>query len=698
MSVCCWCFSYQSSKDGNHPLGKTCIHCSAPLVLVCLSCDLHRQQGSQQQLSSSSGGTTQSFAHDEGKGKAETHSDEAMSSMREKSQAEGNLNAGCKEVPEEVTLTELAPATLVTDGKRSSSTSICDQNEGVRKDISPMPKLQPDVTGCQNQQSQATAGNSSATQSLDQPSEHITDLDSGLSHPVSNSKEGTGHSGQQKTEPSSGLLASPEPMQTTKSLDEQTQAEVLERKLVESTIVVEDSKFYCCIECQQEFQTETRMRLHLQQHLNYRPYVCEYCSAAFLLRNQLNVHILKKHPDLAEAFFLRAKEEDYNKVVSKFLNDEEVKQPAENAAVSTPCIEKAEGMGTLENIVEKSVRASEMLVDGVKGYCCIECGQKFSQRYSMKRHFETHVNYRPNSCPHCPATFHQHYHLQRHIINTHSSVLDASAYGLLERERLNFQARELQFKHEERMFEESMIVVNGVDSFSCRLCGERYSQRSSLVLHIHTHTQDRKHTCKECGKSFKRLAHLKRHSGRMHQSVRSFVCGLCSASFADNYHLSRHEATHTKHQPYKCTDCGAAFTNTRQLKSHLTSHHGGGTKSGTDVYHTQTQSGHCASMSAGSGSGQGEDMTWLNLSARPPVGSKPASIMQRPLTVPETKAWEMSLYSQASGIPPVLPSTAMIKPPFWPVAVALWHVCNNCCPVICVSFKNLERIFLQTFV
>lgn len=42
----------------------------------------------------------------------------------------------------------------------------------------------------------------------------------------------------------------------------------------------------------------------------------------------------------------------------------------------------------------------------------------------------------------------------------------------------------------------------------CSLCGKVFSSASSLSKHYLTHSQERKHVCKICGKAFKRQDHL----------------------------------------------------------------------------------------------------------------------------------------------------------------------------------------------
>jgi hypothetical protein len=82
----------------------------------------------------------------------------------------------------------------------------------------------------------------------------------------------------------------------------------------------------------------------------------------------------------------------------------------------------------------------------------------------------------------------------------------------------------------------------------------------------HSAVRPRRFFCSECGRSFARHEHLKRHSA-VHSPARAFTCSICFKRFTRNDILTRHEATHfinrnvqTRKKFRSCAACVAAKT------------------------------------------------------------------------------------------------------------------------------------------
>jgi hypothetical protein len=82
----------------------------------------------------------------------------------------------------------------------------------------------------------------------------------------------------------------------------------------------------------------------------------------------------------------------------------------------------------------------------------------------------------------------------------------------------------------------------------------------------HSAVEPRRFSCSECGRSFARHEHLKRHSA-VHAPAGAFTCSTCFKRFTRNDILTRHEATHfisrnaQKRKKFRsCAACVAAKT------------------------------------------------------------------------------------------------------------------------------------------
>lgn len=115
-------------------------------------------------------------------------------------------------------------------------------------------------------------------------------------------------------------------------------------------------------------------------------------------------------------------------------------------------------------------------------------------------------------------------------------------------------------------------------------------------------------TCSDCGRTFKKTAHLTQHVKRIHQggvkvvcdicgkvlakrslgdhlnshnNVRRYQCSYCGKSFVRECTYQEHVRIHTGEKPYECNLCGRKFTQNSGLKAHLVSHERVGDKART---------------------------------------------------------------------------------------------------------------------
>ncbi|XP_030002497.1 zinc finger protein 32-like [Sphaeramia orbicularis] len=104
--------------------------------------------------------------------------------------------------------------------------------------------------------------------------------------------------------------------------------------------------------------------------------------------------------------------------------------------------------------------------------------------------------------------------------------------------------------------------------FGCRVCGESFYRRSSLMTHASAHLR----SCAICGKQLEHGVSLKLHL-RVHRET-AFRCGVCGQSFSQHGNLRTHMRIHSGERPYGCTICGKSFGRRATLQRHIRSHTG----------------------------------------------------------------------------------------------------------------------------
>ncbi|XP_063533737.1 gastrula zinc finger protein XlCGF46.1-like isoform X2 [Cydia strobilella] len=280
----------------------------------------------------------------------------------------------------------------------------------------------------------------------------------------------------------------------------------------------QEYRFLCGI-CGTALKRKEHLDRHTLEHKEVRPHICPDCGKGFKRKEHLNIHRTihsgeKNHicPLCDKSFYRKDHLQKHLQTHNKMFIEQNIYPVSDQELLGI----KQEVTDEEQDEVMTEIPDSGLgqPADPERPHICPICHKGFKRKDHLKLHSVSHLA-RDKLCPHCGKAFRTDDQLHNHMI-THVK-LDSPA------------SEEPYLMEDEDVQEEDSLLI------------PRVSMQEGEQTY-YSAEDERPHSCKLCGRRFKRKQHLKVHANvHARNQPPTIWCSICSEGFFNNSQFESHE-------------------------------------------------------------------------------------------------------------------------------------------------------------
>ena len=244
-------------------------------------------------------------------------------------------------------------------------------------------------------------------------------------------------------------------------------------------------------------------------HVGKDQFKCLFCTYVVRWRNSMCRHMREEHEN-------------------ELLSGAALMTPSQTASENGKVMKMTEYIA-MEKAEKPNKRIRGVETQDMLGeYTCEQCGKVFNRLRYWRMHIQSHKRKKDVLCALCSKTFKTQQNLIQHL-KSHE-------------EREPYKCPECDFVSSVNIAIHKHRQIHSGNSQICEICGQAYSDKSTLKKHKQVHDPSRPFGCSISGCTWRFRtktmcdAHIQGHG-----SKRTFKCEVCGYAFRQKHHLQRHE-------------------------------------------------------------------------------------------------------------------------------------------------------------